>query len=158
MLNKDKNICVGVWNDVRDPDKSCQGNWMTHSKQKSEDLIKKEVISTSLALQHVCRSLYTSLQGVMTAYNMCLNFRYPLWNGQPQSNHWVNCHLEIFLHSTLVVIWGLYTRVSEYSSSGSMTTIHCTRSSSVITAAWELRLPEYSVLQIWKPFSYNFMG
>jgi len=26
MLNKDKNICVGVWNDVRDPDKSCQGD------------------------------------------------------------------------------------------------------------------------------------
>jgi hypothetical protein len=154
MLNKDKNTCVGVWNDVRDPDKSCQDDWMTHSKRKSEDLIKKEVISMPLPLWHVCRSLYTSLQGVMTAYNMCLNFRHPLWNGQPQRNHWVNHHLKIFLHSTLVVSWGLSTQVSESSSSsGSMTTVHCTRSSSVITAAWELRLPGYSVLQIWKSFS-----
>jgi len=154
MLNKDKNTCVGVWNDVRDPDKSCQDDWMTHSKRKSEDLIKKEVISMPLPLWHVYRSLYTSLQGVMTAYNMCLNFRHTLWNGQPQRNHWVNHHLKIFLHSTLIVSWGLSTQVSESSSSsGSMTTVHCTRSSSVITAAWELRLPGYSVLQIWKSFS-----
>ena len=49
-------------------------------------------------------------------------------------NHWVICNLEIFLHSTLVVSWSLPTWVSESSSSsGSMTIVHYTRSSSVNT-------------------------
>jgi len=68
MLNKDKNICVGVyWNGICDLDKTCQNDWMAHSAQQKDKWRphKERWSSMPLPLRHVRISLHTSLYGVM---------------------------------------------------------------------------------------------
>jgi hypothetical protein len=115
MLNKDKNMCVGIyWNDVRDMDKSFQDNWMTHSAQQKEKWRpqKERGDHQCLYLFGISACPYTPPCMVLRQATTCAEIAgIPLWSGQPQRNHWVICNLEIFLDSTLVVSWSLSTCV-----------------------------------------------